>query len=105
MDVYNLSLRILGNPADAEDVTQDAFLAAFRRLSTYRPEQPFGPWLRTIAHHCAIDSLRRGSRRPKPEAGAVDSVEAGVVSRIEAQRGRAAGGRLGARGRALLGLR
>jgi len=106
MDVYSASLRILANPADAEDVTQDTFLAAFERMSTYRPDQALSPWLRAIARHRAIDLVRRRARAPEPEFPApAESVENIALDRIEAERVRAALNRLPSRDRALLVLR
>ena len=106
MDVYNASLRILANPADAEDVTQDTFLAAFERMSTYRPGQALSPWLRAIARHRAIDLVRRRARAPQPEPPAAsESVEKIALDRIEAERVRAALNRLPSRDRTLLVLR
>ena len=106
MDVYSASLRILANPADAEDVTQDTFLAAFERMSTYRPEQALAPWLRAIARHRAIDLVRRRARAPEPELPVpAESVENIALDRIEAERVRAALNRLPSRDRALLVLR
>jgi len=106
MDVYNASLRILANPADAEDVTQDTFLAAFERMSTYRPGQALSPWLRAIARHRAIDLVRRRARAPQPEPPAAsESVEKIALDRIEAKRVRAALNRLPSRDRTLLVLR
>ncbi len=106
MDVYNTSLRILGNPADAEDVTQDTFLAAFQRIATYRPGQPVSPWLRAIARNRAIDLVRRRARAPEPQPPpAAENVERLALERIEAERVREALNRLPSRDRALLVLR
>jgi len=105
VDVYNASLRILGNAADAEDVTQDTFVAALQRMSTYDPTQAMGPWLRAIARNRAIDLLRRRARAPEPEAARSRSAEAVAIDRLEAERVRAALDRLPARDRALLVLR
>lgn len=61
--VYNLAYRILGDPAAAEDATQDTFIAAYRHLSTFRGGS-FLSWLmRTVANRC-YDELRRHKRRP-----------------------------------------
>jgi len=61
--VYNLAYRILGDPAAAEDATQETFIAAYRRLSTFRGGS-FLSWLmRTVANRC-YDELRRQKRRP-----------------------------------------
>ena len=105
VDVYNASLRILGNAADAEDVTQDTFVAALQRMSTYDPAQAIGPWLRAIARNRAIDLLRRRARTPEPELAPSPSVEAVAIERLEAERVRAAMARLPDRDRAMLVLR
>ena len=47
--VFGVCIRILGNRQDAEDLTQEAFLRARRKLSLYDPERPFGPWMRVLA--------------------------------------------------------
>ena len=57
--VYNLTYRLLGNTADAEDISQESFLKAFQRLETFDLNRPFAPWLLRIAHNTAIDALRR----------------------------------------------
>jgi len=105
MDVYNASLRILGNAADAEDVTQDTFVAALQRISTYDPAQALGPWLRAIARNRAIDLLRRRARAPEPELAPSQSAEALAIEHLEAERVRAALARLPDRDRAMIVLR
>ena len=57
--VYNLCYRVLGNPHDAEEAAQEAFLRAYTRLSSYDPARSFKTWLLSIAHHYCIDRLRR----------------------------------------------
>ena len=57
--VFSLIVRMVGDPATAEDLAQDTFLKAFRRLGTYDPERRFSSWLFKIAHNSALDSLRR----------------------------------------------
>src|SRR3954451_17610698 len=67
-DVYRYSLAVLGNPADAEDVTQTTFLNAYRAIhSGERPRKP-APWLRTIAHNVCRQRWRQASRRPREVA-------------------------------------
>ena len=60
---YNLCLRMLGSSAPAEDATQDAFLSAFRSISSFRGGS-FRPWLMRIASNGCTDELRRRHRRP-----------------------------------------
>jgi RNA polymerase sigma-70 factor, ECF subfamily len=112
MDVYNVSLRMLRNPADAEDVTQDVFLRAFSRLHQYRPDQPFGAWLRGITRNRCLDIIR--SRRPMVELGVVEhagtvaatqDVEAAAITQLTSERVRTALDRLTERERSLLVLR
>jgi len=43
----------------AEDLAQEVFVTAFRRLRSYNPERPFGPWLFAVARRVAIDVSRR----------------------------------------------
>lgn len=53
------ALVVVGDPSDAEDVCQDAFMTAVRRLEDCRPEEKFRPWLLTIVRNRAIDLRRR----------------------------------------------
>jgi RNA polymerase sigma-70 factor (ECF subfamily) len=61
--VFNLCLRMIGNSAEAEDATQDAFVAAFRNIATVRGPN-FRSWVMRIAANCSTDRLRKRSRRP-----------------------------------------
>ena len=62
-NVYNLALRTLGNAQDAEDVTQEAFLKAYRSLASFRGESKFSVWLYRIVTNLCLDALRAGKRR------------------------------------------
>jgi RNA polymerase sigma-70 factor (ECF subfamily) len=62
--VYGLCLRILASTQAAEDVTQDAFLSAYRRIETFRGGV-FRAWLLRIAANACTDELRRRGRRPQ----------------------------------------
>ena len=53
--------------ADAEDVVQNALIAIHRGRHTYRPERPFGPWVRTVVRNCVIDWFRERGRRTSRE--------------------------------------
>ena len=66
--VFNLAFRLLGDSAAAEDVSQDTFLKAFRRLETFDPTRRFPPWLLRIAHNTAVDALRRRPPDAEPFA-------------------------------------
>lgn len=57
--VFNLSLMLMKNPQNAEEVTQDAFVRAYNKLDRYDSRQPFYPWLATIAVRLAQTRLRR----------------------------------------------
>jgi RNA polymerase sigma-70 factor (ECF subfamily) len=71
--VYNLALRTLGNPWDAADVVQEAFIKAFKNLDSFKGEARFGTWLHRIAVNAAYDHLRRN--RPEPmEAEILDDL-------------------------------
>ena len=61
--VYSICLRMTNNTADAEDLTQDAFLQVFRKLSTFRGDSALSTWLYRIAVNAIYDHLRR-CRRP-----------------------------------------
>jgi len=56
--MFNTCLRMLNNPIEAEDVMQEAFLAAFTKLGQYKGEMSFGSWLKKIVINKAIDALR-----------------------------------------------
>jgi RNA polymerase sigma-70 factor, ECF subfamily len=64
--IYGLIVRMVRDPARAEELAQDAFVKAFRALHTYDVQRKFSAWLLTIAHHVAIDELRKGSLATEP---------------------------------------
>jgi RNA polymerase sigma-70 factor (ECF subfamily) len=64
--VYSLVLRMVQNPATAEDLAQEVFFKAYRRLDTYDPQWKFSSWLFKIAHNTTIDHLRRGAPETVP---------------------------------------
>ena len=57
--VYSLCLRMIKNPAEAEDLTQQAFLQLFRKISTFRGESDFSTWLHRVTVNIALMHLRR----------------------------------------------
>lgn len=56
--MFNASLRITGDYAEAEDVLQEAFLSAFRELHSYKGDSSFGSWLKRIVINKSINCLR-----------------------------------------------
>lgn len=66
---YNIAYRMSGNHADAEDLTQEAFIRAFRFFGQYRRELPFDSWLYKIMSNVFIDRLRR---KPKAKIRSLD---------------------------------
>ena len=63
--VRGLIRRIVRDPSRADELAQDTFVKAHRALDHYDGTRPFASWLLTIAHHCAVDDLRR--QRPQTE--------------------------------------
>ncbi|HOG28059.1 MAG TPA: sigma-70 family RNA polymerase sigma factor [Vicinamibacterales bacterium] len=57
--VYNLVARVVRDDGVAEELTQEAFLKAFRALGSFDPAYKFSTWVLRIAHNLAIDHLRR----------------------------------------------
>lgn len=92
-DVYTLCLRILGNPHDAAEATQEAYLKAWRGLSGFRGDAMFETWLYRVASNAALSKHRTRKRRQSYESGLQDdvltelpaagSVEATAGARIE----------------------
>jgi len=69
--VYSLVLRMVRDPAAAEDLAQEVFVKAFRRLDTYDERWKLSSWLFKIAHNTTIDHLRRGG----PETVSLEAEE------------------------------
>lgn len=57
--MFNVSMRITNDYAEAEDVLQEAFISAFRNLSSYKAEASFGSWLKKIVVNAAINAIRK----------------------------------------------
>lgn len=80
--VLSMCRRILGDPAEAEDAAQEAFLMAYRKLGAYRGDGPLGGWLMRIAMREARDRAVR--RRPTTSlddtATVLATVEGGPTS-------------------------
>ena len=70
--MYNTSLRILNNTVEAEDVMQESFLDAFRKINDFTGEGNFGGWLRRIVVNNSIDVLKKRKETMPFEEGLVE---------------------------------
>jgi RNA polymerase sigma-70 factor (ECF subfamily) len=100
--VYSLCLRMVGNTAEAEDLTQEAFLQLFRKIATFRGESAFSTWLHRLAVNVVLMKLRRKSGNessleqmtepdeesgtPRRDFGTADLALVGSLDRINLQR-------------------
>ncbi len=60
---FNLALRICGNTEEAEEITQDSFLKAFRSLSSFKMKSSFSTWLYRIVYNSSISNVRGRKNR------------------------------------------
>ena len=70
--LYGLAYRMLGNQADAEDLLQDIFLSAHRKLDSFRGEAALGTWLYRLATNQILDHLRSRAARTNQQTDAID---------------------------------
>jgi len=90
-----------GNTAEAEDLTQEAFLQLYRKIGTFRGESAFSTWLHRLAVNVVLMHLRKKGLQavsleeslepqqedgPKKEIGARDKVLAGTIDRVNLAR-------------------
>ena len=95
--VYPLCLRMTGNPADAEDLTQEAFLQLYRKIATFRGESAFSTWLHRLTVNVVLMHIRKKrlpevsleevlepheEDGPKKDIGKRDNLLAGCIDRI-----------------------
>ena len=74
--LFSVACRMLGNPADAEDLLQEIFLSAHRKLDSFRGESALGTWLYRLATNHCLDYLRSRAGRASQLTDALDD-EAG----------------------------
>lgn len=89
--VYNLALRMCGNPEDAADAAQDAFLAAWKGLPGFRGESGFSTWLYRLTSNAAIDLLRRTRRQRAASSLDDESLRLDAVDEAPSPQARAEG--------------
>jgi RNA polymerase sigma-70 factor (ECF subfamily) len=99
--VYSLCLRMTGNIAEAEDLTQEAFLQVYRKIAGFRGESAFSTWLHRLSINVVLMHLRkrgllevsleetqqpRQEDGPKKDIGTRDKLLTACVDRITLQR-------------------
>jgi RNA polymerase sigma-70 factor (ECF subfamily) len=100
---FRAAYLVTHDAAAAEDIAQEAFLAAVRRLDRFDRRRPFGPWLHRIAVNRAIDWTR--SRRLRGEVPLEDRVSASVSESVPGDDVMAALARLSPEHRAVIAMR
>jgi RNA polymerase sigma factor (sigma-70 family) len=77
--IYRMVRALIGDEEEARDLTQDAFVRAWRRLDRLDPDRPFLPWLTVIARNLTLETLRTRRRRRRwllPNSGERELSEA-----------------------------
>jgi len=81
--VIRVAQRVVGNPAEADDIGQEAFLRVWSRAASFNPQvAKFTTWLYRITLNLAFDRLRRPQFAPIEEAGDIRSDETGPVEKL-----------------------
>ena len=83
--VYSIAMSLMHNPADAADMTQEAFVRLMRSLGTYRGETKFTTWLYRLVTNICLDGLRRRGR-PIESLDAPASTSAGEDAQTAGER-------------------
>ncbi len=86
--LFSVALRMLGNPEDARDATQDAFVKVFQRLHDYKPEHRFFSWIYRILTNECLNALR--ARRPQEPDIPEMAITSGALEALELEERRRA---------------
>ncbi len=78
---FNIAYRLMGDPSAAEDITQDAFISAYRKLKSFRGGS-FKAWLMRIVTNAGYDELRKIKRRPTTALEPTNSEDEEIESPI-----------------------
>ncbi len=70
--IFHIARRLLGNEADAEDVTQDVLLQVVRKLGSFRGDAQLSTWLHRVTVNAALAHRQKRANRQKREAGEFD---------------------------------
>lgn len=81
--VYAVALKKMRNPTDAQELTQEVFVHAMRKLAQIRDVRSFPGWIKTIAKRMAINRLTRRGPIQKVEDGFLDNTAAAGVTPLE----------------------
>jgi len=82
--LFKTAYRLTGDQAHADDVVQETFLRAYRNLQRFDARAQLGTWLYRIAVNCAMDLMRKESRRTARES-AEDKIELAAFAAAEPQ--------------------
>ena len=75
--VYTLASRMMQHREDAEEVAQDVFIKAYKKLDSFQGKSKFSTWLYRIAYNTCLDALSRKRKQPTAQAYEYDDVIAG----------------------------
>jgi RNA polymerase sigma factor (sigma-70 family) len=78
--IYYMLLKMVNNPADAEDLTIEAFGKAFRNIDSYTPKYAFSTWLFKIASNNCVDFIRKKQGYPTPLDHLQDNLDNATVN-------------------------
>jgi RNA polymerase sigma-70 factor (ECF subfamily) len=95
--LYSLAWRMVGNPSDAEDLLQEIFLSAHRKLDTFRGDAALGTWLYRLGMNQILDYLRSRAARAGQLTDGIDDaslladassrrIDASAIDRVDLER-------------------